>query len=126
MTSLVNNDSLEMQCIVMASALNWKLHLKIFMRLYKIIVDVVVIYYYVKNDLTWRSKKSKNHVDLTLVENYLRHQKFPDGISTKREKTNFRSAYKKFSVTNGQLMYKGNRPVVTDKQRRIDIIHDVR
>ena len=30
-------------------------------------------------------KKSKNHVDLTLVENYLRHQKFPDGISTKED-----------------------------------------
>ena len=70
-------------------------------------------------------KKSKNHVDLTLVENYLRHQKFPDGISTKGDKANFRRACKKFSVANGQLMYKGNRLVVTDKQRRIDIIHDV-
>ena len=71
-------------------------------------------------------KKSKNHVDLTLVENYLRHQKFPDGISTKGDKANFRRACKKFSVANGQLIYKGiNRLVVTDKQRRIDIIHDV-
>ena len=59
------------------------------------------------------------------MENYLRHQKFPDGISTKGDKANFRRAYKKFSVANGQLMYKGNRLVVTDKQRRIDIIHDV-
>ena len=53
------------------------------------------------------------------MENYLRHQKFPG------DKANFRRACKKFSVANGQLMYKGNRLVVTDKQRRIDIIHDV-
>ena len=59
------------------------------------------------------------------MENYLRHQKFPDGISTKGDKANFRRACKKFSVANGQLMYKANRLVVTDKQRRIDIIHDV-
>ena len=70
-------------------------------------------------------KKSKNHVDLTLVENYLRHQKFPDGISTKGDKANFRRACKKFSVASDQLMYKGKRLVVTDKRRRIDIIHDV-
>ena len=81
--------------------------------------------HYVKNGWTWRSKKSKNHVDLTLAENYTRHQKFPDGISTKGNKANFGRACKKFSVSNGQLMYKGNRPVFTDKQRRIDIIDDV-
>ena len=52
-------------------------------------------------------KKCKYRVDLTLVENYLQHQKFPDGISTKGDKANFRRAYKKFSVANGQLMYKG-------------------
>ena len=52
-------------------------------------------------------KKCKSRVDLTLVENYLQHQKFPDGISTKGDKANFRRAYKKFSVANGQLMYKG-------------------
>ena len=37
-----------MQCFVMASALNLKLHLKIFMWFQKVTVDVVVIYYYVK------------------------------------------------------------------------------
>ena len=50
-TSPVNNDSLEMKCIVMTSALNSKLHSKIFMSLLKIFkfnVDVVLIYYYVK------------------------------------------------------------------------------
>ena len=37
-----------MQYIVKASALNSKLHSKILVWLYKVIVDVVVIYYYVK------------------------------------------------------------------------------
>ena len=59
------------------------------------------------------------------MENYLRHQKFPDDISTKGEKGNFRRACKKFSVANGQLIYKGNKLVVTDKQCRIDIIQNV-
>ena len=67
-------------------------------------------------------KKSKNHADLTLVENYLRHQKFPDGSSTKGDKVNFRRACKKFSVANGQT---DDRLLVTEKQRRTDIIHDV-
>ena len=70
-------------------------------------------------------KKSKNHVDLTFVENYSWHRKFPDGISAKGDKENFRSACKKFRVANRQLMYKGNGLAVTEKQRRIDIIHDV-
>ena len=37
-----------MQCIVMASTLNSKLHSEIFMWLFKVIVDIVVIYYYEK------------------------------------------------------------------------------
>ena len=49
------------------------------------------------------------------MENYLRHQKFPDGISTKGDKANFIRG----------CMYKGKRHLVTDKQRRIDTIHDV-
>ena len=48
MTSSVNNDFFEMQSIVMAFTLNSTLDLKIFMWLYKVIVDVVAIYYYVK------------------------------------------------------------------------------
>ena len=75
MTSSVNNDSLEMQCIVMDSALNSKLYSKI--------------------------------------------------LSPKVNKANFRTACKRFSVANAQLIYKGNRLAVRDKQRRIDIIHDV-
>ena len=48
-------------------------------------------------------KKSKKLIDLTLVINYLPHQKFPDGISTKGDNENFRRACKKFSIANGQL-----------------------
>ena len=59
------------------------------------------------------------------MESYSWHRKYPDGISAKGDKENFRSDCKKFHVANGQLMYKGNGLVVTDKQRRIDIIHDV-
>ena len=93
----------------MASALNSKWHSKISMWLYKVIADVVVIYYYVKKMAELEEvKKSKNHVDLTLVEIYLRHQKFADGTSTKGDKTNIRRACKKFSVANGQLIHKGN------------------
>ena len=76
-----------------------------------VIVDVVIYYYLQKMVEHEEAKKTKKkHVDLTLVDNYLRYQKFPDDISTKGDI---------------QLMYKGNRLVVTYKQRRIDIIHDV-
>ena len=51
-------------------------------------------------------KKSKNHVDLTLVKKYLRHQIFPDGISTKVNMANFRRACRRFSVANAQLIYR--------------------
>ena len=43
-------------------------------------------------------KKSKNHVDLTLVENYLRHQKFPDGVCAKGDKANFRRASRSLAL----------------------------
>ena len=46
-----------MQCIVMASTRNSKFHLKIFMWLYKVIVDAVVIDYYVKKCLNLRKEK---------------------------------------------------------------------
>ena len=59
------------------------------------------------------------------MENYLRHQNFPDGISKKGDETNLGRVCKTFSVANGQLMYKGNRLMVTGKERKIDIIHDV-
>ena len=60
-----------------------------------------------------------------MVENYLRHQNFPDAISKKGDEAYLGRACKKFSVANGQLMYKGNRLMVTGKQRKINIIHDV-
>ena len=43
----------------------------------------------------------------------------------KGNKANFRRAYKKFNLVNTQLMYKSNRFVIFDDQRRRNIIHDV-
>ena len=121
MTSSVNNDSLEMQFIVMASVLNSNgLHRNgfrtEFMWLYKVIADVVVIYCYVKNGWTWRSKKSKNHVDLTLVENYLRHQQFPDGISTKGDKV------ETFKTAIHQNISRWMFRIISTRSSRIDMI----
>ena len=45
--------------------------------------------------------------------------------STKSDKANFRRACKKFSLVNGQMMYKGNAIVIIDEQRRRDITHDI-
>ena len=63
--------------------------------------------------------------DLSAIENYLWHKKYPDGTSAKGYKANFRRAYKKFNLVNGQIMYKCNRLVIIDEQRRRNIIHDV-
>ena len=65
------------------------------------------------------------HVDLNLIEEYLRSKKYPEGITTKGEKANFRSASKKFSIVNGQFQFKGKRLVITDKTQRMNIIQDI-
>ena len=70
-------------------------------------------------------KRNYNHVDLNLVESYLRHKKYPDDISNKGEKANFRRACKKFSIVDGQFKFDGNRLVITDEKRRKDIIYDL-
>ena len=60
-------------------------------------------------------KRNYNHVDLNLVESYLRHNKYPDDVSNKGEKANFRRACKKFSIVDGQFKFDGNRLVITDE-----------
>ena len=62
------------------------------------------------------------HVDLNAIENYLRHKKYPDGTSAKGDKARFRRACKKFNLVNGQMMYKGNRFVIS--MNRVEEIHD--
>ena len=45
------------------------------------------------------------HVDLKTVEEFLRNKTYPKGIlKGKGKKSNFRKAYKNFSIINGDLM----------------------
>ena len=63
----------------------------------------------------------KNHVDLSLVERYVRKKIFPDEVVSKGDKANFRRACKKFSIVDGRFMYKDKRLVPTNKNERINI-----
>ena len=60
------------------------------------------------------------HVDLNDIRS-----SYSDGILIKGEKENFRRAYKKFSLVNGQMIYEGNNLVIIDDQRQREIIHKV-
>ena len=67
-----------------------------------------------------------HHVDLETIENYVRNKCYPAEISGKKgDKANFRRACRKFSVINGQFIYKGKRAVITSRERQHLIIHDV-
>ena len=57
------------------------------------------------------------HVNLNVIENYLRHKKNPDGTSAKSDEANVRRACKKLNLVNGQMMYKGSSLVIIDEQR---------
>ena len=52
-----------------------------------------------------------------MIENYLRNQKYPDGVLNKGEKANFRRACKKFSIVDGQFKYKETRLVIVNENR---------
>ena len=66
------------------------------------------------------------HVDLKSVEEFLRNKTYLKGIfKYKGKKSNFRKAWPKFSIVNGDLMYKEKRRVVFEVERRTAIIHDV-
>ena len=46
------------------------------------------------------------HVDLKAVEEFLTNKTYPKGIlKGKGKKSNFRKAFKNFSIVNGNLMY---------------------
>ena len=60
----------------------------------------------------------KYHVDLSSIEECLRHNLYPDGVVEKGEKANFRMACKKFSI--GRFMYKGKRLMITNKNEGIN------
>ena len=71
------------------------------------------------------SKKERNHYDLKEIENYCRTKTFPKRLAGKGEKANFRRTAKQCSIKNGQLYYKESRLIIADKDRQVDIIHDI-
>ena len=70
------------------------------------------------------SKKERKH-DLKDIKNYCRTKIFPKRLAGKGKKANFRWTTKCFSIKNGQSYYKESRLVITDKDRQLDIIHDI-
>ena len=54
------------------------------------------------------------HVDLKDIENYVRHKLYPDELNNKvkGQKANFRRAFCKFDIINGQFVYNCNRIVI--------------
>ena len=65
------------------------------------------------------------HVDLKVVEVFLRNKTYPKGIlKDKGKKLYFRKACKNFSIVSGNLMCKEKRRVVFEVERRTAIIHD--
>ena len=71
------------------------------------------------------SKKERNHYDLKEIQNYCTTKTFPKRLTRRGEKANFRQTTKRFSIKNGQLYYKESRLVIADKDRQVDIIHDI-
>ena len=63
------------------------------------------------------SKKERNHYDLKEID-YCRSI-FPERLVGKGEKA------KRLSIKNGQLYHKESRIVIADKDRQVDIIHDI-
>ena len=70
------------------------------------------------------TKKEKNHYDLKKKKNYCRTT-FPKRLAGNGEKADFRRTAKQFYVKNGQLYYKESRTVIADKDRQVDIIHEI-
>ena len=48
----------------------------------------------------------RGHVDLNLIENYIRNKTYPEKLKDKGRKAKFRRACKNFTVSDGQLTYK--------------------
>ena len=61
---------------------------------------------------------------LAEIESFIRYKKYPVGMVSRGDKANFRRACKKFNMTNEQYR-KGEKLVITCKNRQRDIVHDV-
>ena len=67
---------------------------------------------------------AKHHVNLTVVEEFVRRKIYPKEIAKdKGKKANFRRTCKNFSIKDGELFYKESRKVISDEQQKIEIAH---
>ena len=70
---------------------------------------------------------AKHHVNLKVVEEFLRRKIYPKEIAKdKGKKANFRRTCKNFSIKDGELFYKKSRKVIFDEQQKIEIEKIVR
>ena len=69
---------------------------------------------------------AKHHVNLKVVEEFLRRKIYPKEIAKdKGKKENFRRTCKNFSIKDGELFYKKSRKVIFYEQQKIEIVHDI-
>ena len=69
---------------------------------------------------------AKHHVNLKVVEEFLRRKIYPKEIpKDKGKKASFRRTCKNFSIKDGELFYKKSRKVTFDEQQKIEIVHDM-
>ena len=70
------------------------------------------------------NKVEEKHISLKSIEDFLQHGIYPNTVTNKGQKSNFRRACKKFKIVNGLFM-RDDRIVITDKNRQMDIIRSV-
>ena len=68
--------------------------------------------------------KLRKHFDLKDIEVYVRNHEYPLNLPRKG-KSNFRCACEKFSISNGEFVYKNKRLVIIEKGRQMEIIKDI-
>ena len=65
-------------------------------------------------------KMAKKHVDLKVVEEFLRRKTYPTEISKDRgKKANFRRNCRNFSLKSGELYYKDSRKVIFESKQKM-------
>lgn len=67
--------------------------------------------------------KKRDHVDFKDVIRYLNDKIYPNNISTKNDKSNFRKQCKPFQIINEQLFYKNTQArVIINKSEQDEIL----
>ena len=65
---------------------------------------------------------AKHHVNLKVVEEFLRRKIYPKEIAKdKGKKANFRRTCKNFTIKDGELFYKKSRKVIFDEHQKIEM-----